>query len=99
MATVPMVIAVRRNTHGDVVKVLRGIADTATNFWIDGGEPAPIPVIKIVDSLLAGDAVWSRLPNGAPGPKLKVVLAKAGHGIESVELDDATLTVADLAHF
>lgn len=48
---------------------------------------------------MAGDGVWTRLPNGAAGPKLKVIAAEVGQGVETVELDHATLTVADLEQF
>lgn len=99
MATVPMVVAVRCNAWGDVLEVRRGIVDTAKNAWTPNGSPVPVHVIEIVNAIMAGDAVWSRLPHGAPGPVFKVVVARGGHGVETIELDDPELTVADLAQF
>jgi len=99
MATIPMVVAVRRNPQGDVLDVQMGIADTDQNTWAAGGEPKFVPVLEVVDALMRDDRIWSRMPNGTPGPRLKVVAAKAGQGIETVELDHPTLTVADLEQF
>lgn len=99
MGTVPMVIAVKRNALGDVIEVEKGTADTDTNAWTPNGAPAVLPVIEIVNVVMGGSEVWSRLQSGAPGPKFKVVPAQGGHGVETIQLDDATLTVADLAQF
>lgn len=96
MADVWMVTAVRRNALGDVTEVQIGLADTTANAWARKGDPRVLPVVEVVDMVFRGDSVYTRRPNGAPGPKLKVVPAKTGGGIETVETVDAGFTVADL---
>lgn len=88
MAQVPMVTAVHRDDLGDVVEVMMGIADTQTNAWVPGREPSAAPVINVVDALMAGDLVCTRMPNGTSGPGLRVVLANRGGGRETIQTDD-----------
>lgn len=99
MSAIPMVVAVRRNEQGDVTHVRLGYADTDKNTWIPGGEPAPVPVLKVVDALMARDVVCTRMPNGTSGPGLRVVLAKIGRGVETIETDDPERPISSLEQF
>jgi len=99
MAVVPMVVAVRRNEHGDVTDVRMGYADTQTNAWTPGGEPTTAPVLRVVDALMASDTVCTRMPNGSSGPGLRVVEAKVGRGVETIESDDPDRPVASFEQF
>lgn len=46
MATVPMVVAVRRNAQGDVLEVTRGTADTDAHYWAPNGAPVSCRCLK-----------------------------------------------------
>lgn len=95
MAHVPMVVRVGFGRAGSVDRVEWGTADTDTNGWAK--QPAVTDVVNVVDLILHGTEVWTRLPSGASGPKAKVVPSKAGGGVETIELDDDHRTVHDLA--
>jgi hypothetical protein len=99
MAVIPMVVAVRRNEHGDVTDVRMGYADPETNTWTPGGEPVVAPVLRVVDALMARDLVCTRMPNGTSGPGLRVVPAKVGRGVETIETDDLDRPVASFEQF
>ena len=102
MATIWMIDAVQRNSQGDVTRVRWGKVETTIGQgrWHEG-DPHEDGVIAVVDELMASTDVWARMPNGAPGPNLRVISAKVGQGVETIELVDNRFghTVADLAQF
>jgi hypothetical protein len=54
----------------------------------DGNGPQLPDVIQAVDDVIAGTQAWTRMPSGAPGPKVEVVPARFGHErIDRVDLD------------
>ncbi|WP_399696539.1 hypothetical protein [Xenophilus sp.] len=99
MAEVWMVVAVRRNHLGDVVAAQVGKLDSSTNTWLPGREPKEMDVVDLVNKVVNADLVYSRMPNGAAGPKVRYALARVGNGVETIELDDPVRTVADLAQY
>lgn len=99
MAVIPMVIAVRTNEQGDVTHVCLGYVDTETNRWATGSTPATAPVLRVVDALMAGDLICTRMPDGTSGPGLRVVLAKIGRGVETIETDDPDRPISSFERF
>lgn len=96
MAEIRMVTAVRLNDEGDVVEVEWRVANTVTNTWETAA--VRVPVITVVDALMRGDKVYSRMGNGTEGPLvgMRTVLAKSGQAVETIRFLHDSLTPADL---
>jgi len=99
MAVIRMIEAVRRGADDDVRAVRWGFVDTLANAWLPNS-PSEAEVVEVVDAVMAGDTVWTRLATGAPGPKVRTVLVKVGHVVETIDVEPQPLySIADIASF
>lgn len=97
MAIVYLVESVRYGHDGDVRAVRWGRCDTAANEWLPGF-PLEADVLDVVDALMSGDVVFSRLANGGAGPRLKVVPGKV-HATETINVDGDLFKLEEIAVF
>lgn len=95
-----VVTAVRLNGNGSQDSFMLGRVDTNTNDWV--AQPAPVPVITVVDHLMHGSPITLLFPTEdglTPGPFLEVfVLPNAIENVRAVAAPVGQM-VNDLPHF
>lgn len=95
-----VVTAVRYFPNGTQDSFMMGLVDTVANAWVV--HPTAVPVIDVVDLLMAGSVVISLFPTPmglTPGPLLRV--ATLAGGVENVSMQEVIpgRSVADLPAF
>ena len=95
MAIVWVVDAVELGPLGNLLRVRWGAIDIARNAWVNG-KPHMAEVADVVAHLCKGAEVWTILPNGIPGPRLRTACAKVDRYAATVEMVGQTYTIRDL---
>jgi len=90
-----VVDAVELSALGNLLRVRWGAIDIARNAWVNG-KPHMAEVADVVAHLYKGAEVWTILPNGIPGPRLRTACAKVDRYAATVEMVGQTYTIRDL---
>jgi len=83
---------------GNLLRVRWGAIDIARNALVNG-KPHTADVADVVTHLYEGAEVWTILPNGIPGPRLRTASAKVDRCAATVEMVGQTYTIRDLNQF